>query len=245
MTVAGRSRPRELLELLTDGDPVASLVVRVCEVSAALLGVSGAGMCLIGGVQHQVIVHGTDPVIEDLEDLQVSLGQGPCLEAVRTGYPVLVPELRALVTTTWPVYAETALAQGVRALFAFPLHADGVLFGALDLYRMAPGELDDDQLADAVDLTDLAAQAMAAQGDRIHLDGTVSALDWLTTGQQDSGPGPGRAVDLGITVAQALASTDPGGVHDPLPRPDGANPSDPTGTADAESGGHGSGQGDR
>jgi len=216
----GRDRQREILALLTEGDPDVALVERVCAVSAALLGVSGAGMCLIGGAQHQVIVHGTDPLIEALEDLQVTLGQGPCLEAVRTGYPVLVPDLQTPAVSPWPEYLDQATARGVRAVFAFPVHADGVLFGALDLYRMTAGPLDDAQLADAVDLAELAARSMAAQGTRDYFDGSVSALDWLTAGQQATGTGPGRAVDLGITVGQALAPTPRGGVHDAL-RPDG------------------------
>ncbi len=217
---AGRDRQREVLALLTEGDPDVALVERVCAVSAALLGVSGAGMCLIGGAQHQVIVHGTDPLIEALEDLQVTLGQGPCLEAVRTGYPVLVADLQTPAVSPWPEYVEEATARGVRAVFAFPVHADGVLFGALDLYRMTAGPLDDAQLADAVDLAELAARSMAAQGTRDYFDGSVSALDWLTAGQQATGTGPGRAVDLGITVGQALAPTPRGGVHDAL-RPEG------------------------
>jgi len=204
-----RRRWTEILALLTAEDPRAALVERICEVSVARLGVSGAGMCLVAGRRHQVIVHGTDPLIQELEDLQVTLGQGPCIEAVRSGQPVLAPSLAEDRPPSWDRYAEQALARGVRALFAFPLHAGPTRFGSLDLYRLTPGPLDTQASGDAEILTDIANRAMLAQRDRIHLDGSVSALNWLSgppSDLPDSALAPrGRAVDLGITVEQAVA----------------------------------------
>ncbi len=52
-------------------------------------------------------------------------------------------------------------------------------------------------------LTDIANRAMLAQQDKVHLDGSVSALRWLV-GEDRFVAGRGQAVDLGITVAQAL-----------------------------------------
>lgn len=209
-------RRQELLALLTGGDPAAPLVERVCEVSARQLGVSGAGMCLIGGRQHQIVVHGTDPLADALADLQVSLGEGPCSEAVRTGRPVLVPELRAFDPPGWPVYAAHARARGVRALFSFPLHSGDVQLGALDLYRVTPGPLTDGQQLDAELLTAIAARSMLAQKDRLHLDGSVSALHWLSAQDREQVPGTGRAVDLGITVGESLAPDRADGANDAL-----------------------------
>lgn len=65
----------------------------------------------------------------------------------------------------------------MRALFSFPLHAGGVRFGALDLYRLTPGDLHDTQLADAVLLTALAAQAVVTQQAPARLDAGVNAPD--------------------------------------------------------------------
>ncbi len=211
-----RTRQQQLLTLLTAGDPATPLVERVCEVSVRQLGVSGAGMCLIGGRQHQIVVHGTDALAGELADLQVSLGQGPCSEAVRTGQPVLVPELERFHPPGWPVYAGHARARGVRALFSFPLHAGDVQLGALDLYRVTPGPLTEGQLLDAELLTAIAARSMLAQADRLHLDGSVSALHWLSAQHREEVPGTGRAVDLGITVAEALAPVWADGANDAL-----------------------------
>ena len=225
------SRREQILALLTAGDPDTPLVQRVCEVSAELLGVSGAGMCLVGGRSHQIVVHGTTRRAEQLEDLQLELGQGPCMQAVRTGSPILVPDLDTHLTVSWPVFADHALGLGVRALFSFPLETGITTLGALDLYRDTPGALTGPELMDALTLTEIAAQAMAAQRDRVYLDGSVSALHWVATGHPfpadpagTAGPGAaggepvtrGQAVDLGITVAQALASPRLDEATDPL-----------------------------
>lgn len=216
MTAAVSSRRTDLLALLTAGAPDAPLVTRVCEVSAQVLGVSGAGMCLIGGRQHQIVVHGTDPLAEQLADLQVTLGEGPCTEAVATGRPVVVPDLAGDVPAHWGRYAQEALTRGVRALFTFPLQAGTLQLGALDLYRLSPGPLTPDQTADAGLLTDIASRSMLAQKDRIHLDGSVSVLHWMSAQHRRSVPGRGRAVDLGITVGEALAPAWPDGGNDAL-----------------------------
>jgi len=213
--VTGTARATELRRLLAGGDPQASLVARVCEVSSRLLGVTGAGMCLIGGRRQQVIVHGTDPLIAELEDLQVVLGQGPCVEAVRSGTAVLVPELLGHDAVGWQALADQALARGVRALFSIPLLAGTARIGALDLYRLFPGPLDPRQLDDARILTEIASAAMLAQADRDHPDGSVTALHWLS--DPDAGPAPGSwirsagpVVDLGTTVGESLAELDRG-----------------------------------
>lgn len=215
MTTSERVRRSEILAMLTVGDRETPLVERVCEISGQLLNVSGAGMCLVGGSRHEIVVHGTNALAEELEDLQVVLGQGPCIEAVRTGVPVLVPELSTFRTPSWQDFADEAYSRGVRALFTFPLVTDGREFGALDLYRSRPGPLTADQAADAEALTDIATRAMLAQKDRVHPDGTISALRWLT-GDRRALPDRGRAVDLGITVEQALAPLWPDEGNDAL-----------------------------
>lgn len=213
-------RREQLLALLTAGNPEVPLVQRVCEVSAALLGVSGAGMCLVGGRAQEIVVHGTTPLAEELEDLQVTLGQGPCMQAVRTGSPTLVPRLVGHRTSSWPVYAEQAAARGVRAVFSFPLESGITTLGAVDLYRDSEGPLTGAQLVDALTLTALAAQAMLAQRDRVYLDGSVSALHWISNGHPaatvEGTLTRARAVDLGITVAQALAPLRPDRANDSL-----------------------------
>jgi hypothetical protein len=54
------------------------------------------------------------------------------------------------------VFAPAAIGAGACAVFALPLQVGGIRLGAIDLYRASPGELDREQLADALVLADTA-----------------------------------------------------------------------------------------
>ena len=70
----------------------------------------------------------------DIEELEISLGQGPCLEAYRTGEQVLVEDL-ARCHKRWPEFTPRIVALGMRSASAFPLRLRGDRIGALNLYR--------------------------------------------------------------------------------------------------------------
>jgi GAF domain-containing protein len=108
-----------------------------------------------------------------IEDLQFTLGEGPCVDAVRSGSPVLLDDVRAVTDATrrWPTFAKEAEASGVRAVFAFPVRVGAIALGALDLYRSQPGTLDADELAAVLRTVDSIAAVLldvsAAGGDGV------------------------------------------------------------------------------
>lgn len=127
-------------------DPARSL----CVASAALVGVAGAGVVLVSAQQALGTVCVSDPVTEAVEEVQYTLGEGPCVEAFRSKAPVSVPDLSSPGHTGWSGFCEGALAAGMRAAFGFPLLIRPACIGALNLYHDRAGELDDDQYADAL-----------------------------------------------------------------------------------------------
>jgi hypothetical protein len=94
--------------------------------------------------------------VEEVEDLQFALGEGPCLEGFRSGGPVLEPDLLDGSDGHWPMFAQQAVAVGARAVFVLPLQLGAIRLGVLYLYRERPGMLSDEQLANAFDLAELA-----------------------------------------------------------------------------------------
>lgn len=109
------------------------------------------------------VVFSTDDVAARIEDLQLTLGVGPCMDAVSRGAPVLVGDLDQpgdLAVARWPAFMTGAAEAGVRAVFAFPLRIGAINVGALDLYRDEPGDLDRDQLPAALMAADVAALAV-------------------------------------------------------------------------------------
>lgn len=127
------------------------------------------------------VVCATDEVSAKIEDLQLTLGEGPCIDAVRDGSPVLISDLCAsgdFSVERWPAFLEGASEAGVRAVFAFPLRIGAISVGSMDLYRDEPGDLAADELPAVLMAADAAAHAL------LHLD---NAEDATATGA--SGPG--------------------------------------------------------
>lgn len=163
-----------LLEVLADDHPDppgfqgATVWARLCAAATQAVPVSGAGVALMAPTGHGGTLAATDGPAEELEDLQHSLGEGPCLDAFRDRRPVLERDL-ARAQARWPRFAPAATESGIAAIFAFPLQIGAIQLGVLDLYRDSPGPLDSLQLAEALDfaaaattlLLDLQQQASA------------------------------------------------------------------------------------
>jgi hypothetical protein len=123
---------------------------------AQALRVSGVGLALMTDDGPAGTVAATDGSALELEDLQFSLGEGPCVDASQSGRPVLQPDLGRTARERWPVFAAGAEAAGLAAVFAFPLRVGAIRLGVLDLYRTTAGVLPDDDLADALCFADAA-----------------------------------------------------------------------------------------
>jgi GAF domain-containing protein len=86
----------------------------------------------------------TDDLVLELDELQYELGEGPCLDALRVGRVVSVPQLAD--DERWPRYvAEATRTTELKAQLAVQLFLDeeGVL-GGLNMYSTASAELDPD-----------------------------------------------------------------------------------------------------
>ena len=131
-------------------------VVAVC---VDLLEVSGAGIAVISDGQHRGAMALSDPALAAIDELQFSLGEGPCIDADRQGRPVLEPRL-AETLEQWPAWSPAAMEQGVNAAFSFALHIGAARLGTLNLYRDVAGELSDRSLADALLLANVGTRLL-------------------------------------------------------------------------------------
>jgi GAF domain-containing protein len=135
---------------------------RLCVVCAEMTAMSGAGIMLIADDRPQGSVCTTDAVSALIEELQFTLGEGPCIDAHRQHRAVGEPDLADPAATRWAAFTAAAFDAGARAVFGFPLEVGPVGVGALNLYRDQPGPLTADQQADAVILAGVAARAIVA-----------------------------------------------------------------------------------
>jgi hypothetical protein len=135
----------------------------ICELCVKHLGVTGAGISMVTGTGNRGIVCATDDTSERIEDLQFTLGEGPCIDAVDSGSPVLVADMIEpydIAVERWPAFIEDAAKAGVRAVFSFPLRIGAIKVGAMDLYRDQPGDLSRRELAQALAAADASAWAL-------------------------------------------------------------------------------------
>ncbi|MDX6350447.1 MAG: hypothetical protein QOF84_5237 [Streptomyces sp.] len=132
-------------------------VVDVCVAAVAALPVGGAGVSAMSRTAASHPLCSTDDVSAQLEELQLTLGEGPCVDAFALGVAVLTPDLLSDdVLDRWPVFASAAAEAGAGAVFAFPLQIGAISPGVLDLYAEVAGELDAEDLADAMAFADTA-----------------------------------------------------------------------------------------
>lgn len=132
-------------------DDLGARLFTVAAAAAEALGVDGVSAGVGTGPHGAVVSWGREKVAVTLEDLQFTVGQGPGLEAVAAGAPVLVADLHEH-TARWPGFVPGALGLKVRAVFAFPLRIGAISIGVLTAHRAVPGPLVDGQLADALAL---------------------------------------------------------------------------------------------
>jgi GAF domain-containing protein len=195
-----------ILAQLTSGSTTGPGPARLCEVCAEVSLMTGAGIMLMTGDTQQGSVCSSNEVSALIEELQFTLGEGPCVDAHRDDRPVVEADLANPDLPRWLGFAPPAVAAGARAVFGFPMRVGGVRLGALNLYRDRPGPMSDDQYADSLVLAGVAAQAVVALQANASPGALSTALEeganFRFVVQQASGM---VAVQLGVSVGEALA----------------------------------------
>jgi hypothetical protein len=132
-------------------------VADVCAVAARSAEVSGGWVAAIGDQGPDFVICVTDPVGEQLAELQLTLGEGPCHDVLVSGGPVLAADLGDKQSARrWPGFAEQARLLGAEAVFAFPLTIGAIRAGVMGMYRSSPGPLPWERFGDALKLADVA-----------------------------------------------------------------------------------------
>ena len=183
-----------------DGAGAAPRLCRAC--TELLVQVGGSSvMVMLGG--ETSLMCASDAVALRLEDLQQTLGEGPCMDAHQTRVPVLEPDLAR--SARWPAFAREAVAAGAAALFSFPLRIGGVSLGALSVYRARSGHLTDGQYLDARAMAHVAAASVVALQSRADGEGLSPDLHELASHRAEVHQAAGMvSVQLRVSVVEAM-----------------------------------------
>ncbi len=168
----------------------------VCTAAVSALEVTGAWLIATANAKAGHLMTATDDVGEHLAELELTLGEGPSLDASASGGPTLASNLgTGGAAGRWPAFAVAATRAGAGAIFALPLRIGAIRPGVLGLYRARPGPLTAFQLGDALVFADTATLLLLEAQDQ-------------AAGDRDPAAGPGgQPADLALHRAEIDQAT--------------------------------------
>jgi hypothetical protein len=170
--------------------------------------VDGAAVAVFAPSSSRELVYATDAVAQNVDELQFTLGEGPCLDAYHEYAPQLCPRLDGgAQLNRWPAFCDGAAELGVQAVFAFPVPGARRALGVLELYRRTAGEMDAGQRQWASVCAVAVGETLLANWQEIAADASEDAA------AADSGHQFSRAmvyVASGMVAVQLGVSADQG-----------------------------------
>jgi GAF domain-containing protein len=102
----------------------------------------------------------SDPLAQEIDEVQYLLNDGPCLHAMRSGGQVSIDDTAD--RAQWPRFEAAAQARGgIRSCLALPLIADGKPVGALNLYARGVAAFGAEQVRHAENLAQNASGGLS------------------------------------------------------------------------------------
>jgi hypothetical protein len=147
----------EQLLAAVDGWRGAEAADRLCEACVVLLDVDAAAISLVFDGASSGTLGSSGVRARICDELQFTLGEGPCLDSVAHRIPIVVVDLADPKESRWLAYGPAMLANRIRAVYAMPIVVAGEYVGALDLFRAQPGHLSNENSAGAVAAAELAS----------------------------------------------------------------------------------------
>lgn len=137
-------------------------------------GIDYADVMLIEGGSHRSVAS-TAQVVTDLDQAQMRLQEGPCLEAATSDSIVRAPDLRQ--DQRWPGFAAAALEQGVHSVLSFQLYTHRTGTGAMNLLGKQPHALDIQSEATLAVLATHAAITLITARKEVQFESALASRD--------------------------------------------------------------------
>jgi hypothetical protein len=146
----------DLADTLVSGFDVVEFLGRLCVRCVEAVGLDAAGATLADDRGRLALVGASSDRMRALELFEVQSGQGPGADAYDTGERVVAEDL-ADAGKQWPQFVPVALAQGFHSAAAFPLRLRTQRIGALNVFWLDFGGLDERDLRWLQALADVAS----------------------------------------------------------------------------------------
>lgn len=149
----------ELADSLVADFDIVDLLTLLSDRCVEALDVTAAGVMIATPAGQLQVIASSSDAMRDLELFQLQSDQGPCVDAYRSGQPVINQDLHAN-TGRWPRFTPHAIAAGFRSTHSLPMHLRDQTIGALNMFRADNGTLGPDDVTAAQALADIATIAI-------------------------------------------------------------------------------------
>lgn len=128
----------EVADTLVDEFDLIEFLHMLTDRTADLVGAAAVGLLLADQNGRLEFMAGSDENVKLLELFQLQNHEGPCLEAFRSGEPVINMDLGE-AASRWPRFAPHATAAGFQSVHAFPMRLRSHTIGALNVFGNTKG----------------------------------------------------------------------------------------------------------
>ena len=151
----------ELADTLVSHFDVTELLHTLAGRCVELFDVDAAGLMLADERGTLRVLASSSEQTRMLELFEIQSQEGPCSDCYRIGVVVVEEDLEG--ARRWPNFRREALSAGFRSALAVPLSLRDHTVGALNLFRVQTGGLDEDDLTACRALADVATIALIQQ----------------------------------------------------------------------------------
>lgn len=149
----------KLADTLVAEYDVVDVLTLVADSCVDVLGSGAAGLMLVAPDGGLRVMASSSEAMRVLELFELQSQEGPCMDAYRSGAPVLNQEL-STASDRWPRFAAEALAAGFVSVQALPMRLRSATIGVLNVFHKEPDTMTQADVEAAQALADMATIAI-------------------------------------------------------------------------------------
>lgn len=159
-------------DVVDDLEGLVDLVARMEDIKSVLDGLTGLAAASMGSatgvpVECAVTLHrrkrtatigGSSGRAVVIDRIEQSLGDGPCIEALESGVPVLLGDVSS--DPRWPEYRSALSAAGIASSLGIPMNLEDDAGAVLDFFAPVSGLFGEQAVAEGMRFADIAGKAL-------------------------------------------------------------------------------------
>jgi GAF domain-containing protein len=151
----------ELSELLMEDHDIVQVLNSLAKMAEHRLSNGRTVRCgiVLERPRRNMVVASGSAEAQQMEETQTGFGDGPCLEAQRTGNVIRVPDVR--YERRWAPYMEEVRKNGPLSVLAVPLKINTSATAAMNFYSYEAGDFTDESLEIALEYAKTASTTVA------------------------------------------------------------------------------------